>query len=162
MPINKKPGESKDEFISRCIGVEVSDGKEADQAAAICYAKWDEETLSKISNIRMEKFKIINGNTRTRNGSIRSSNVWKFKWDDKTGDLVVKFQDGSVYTYRGVSADDFESFRFGSGGTCDTSGEVTVGGSTYTWEVGKNPSVGAAVFDVLVSKYGRGSKGGSI
>ena len=274
MPINKKPGESKDEFISRCIGVEVGDGKEADQAAAICYAKWDEETLSKISNIRREKFvkgacrvinlqsysdypkeaqenakialrwaekwgwgscgtavgkqranqlakgepisrdtiarmaaferhrqnsqkelgdgcgrlmwlawggdagvewaqrkldeidtekfKIINGNTRTRNGSIRSSNVWKFKWDDKTGDLVVKFQDGSVYTYRGVSADDFESFRTGSGGTCDTSGEVKVGGSTYTWEVGKNPSVGAAVFDVLVSKYGRGSKGGSI
>jgi hypothetical protein len=118
-----------------------------------------DKNLMKINEIR---FKIINGNTRTRNGSIRSSNVWKFKWDDKSGDLVVKFQDGSVWTYRGVSADDFESFRFGSGGTCDTDGEVKVGGSTYTWEVGKNPSVGAAVFDVLVRKYGRGSRGGSI
>jgi|LakMenE01Jun11ns_1017448.scaffolds.fasta_scaffold9952498_2 hypothetical protein len=42
MPIDKNPGESKDEFISRCISVEIKAGKESDQAAAICYAKWDE------------------------------------------------------------------------------------------------------------------------
>jgi len=42
MPIDKNPGESKDDFISRCISQEVSSGIESDQAAAICYAKWDE------------------------------------------------------------------------------------------------------------------------
>lgn len=42
MPINKVEGESKEEFISRCIAEEVNSGKESDQAAAICYAKWDE------------------------------------------------------------------------------------------------------------------------
>ncbi len=42
MPIDKKPGESKDDFISRCIGIEINAGKEPDQAAAICYAKWEE------------------------------------------------------------------------------------------------------------------------
>lgn len=42
MPINKQPGESKDEFISRCISIEIKDGKPQDQAAAICYAKWEE------------------------------------------------------------------------------------------------------------------------
>jgi hypothetical protein len=42
MPISKKPGESKDDFIPRCISEEISSGREPDQAAAICYAKWDE------------------------------------------------------------------------------------------------------------------------
>lgn len=42
MPIDKNPGESKEDFISRCISVEIKSGKEQDQAAAICYAKWDE------------------------------------------------------------------------------------------------------------------------
>lgn len=265
MPIDKKKGESKDEFVSRCIGIEINAGKDPSQAAAICYAKWDEENMADINRIRMQKylklqsysdypkeaqenakialrwaekwgwgscgtavgkiranqlangeaisretiarmagferhrqnsqkelgdgcgrlmwlawggdagiewaqrkleqidtenFKIINGNTRTRNNTIKSSNVWKFKWDDRTGDLVVKFQDGSVYTYYGVSEGDFESFRTGSGGVCETSGETRVGGATYRWEVGKNPSVGAAVWDVLMDY--RYSEGGSI
>lgn len=99
-----------------------------------------------------QAFKIINGNTRTRNNTIKSSNVWKFKWDDRTGDLVVKFQDGAVYTYYGVTEQDFEDFRTGTGGTCDTEGEKTIGGATYRWEIGKNPSVGAAVWQVL-DKY---------
>ena len=42
MPISKKAGESKDDFISRCISQEISSGREPDQAAAICYTKWDE------------------------------------------------------------------------------------------------------------------------
>ena len=32
--------EDKDEFISRCIGVLVNEGNDADQAAAICYSTW--------------------------------------------------------------------------------------------------------------------------
>jgi hypothetical protein len=35
-------GESKDEFIGRCVGIEINNGIESSQAAAICYAKWDE------------------------------------------------------------------------------------------------------------------------
>jgi len=35
-------GESKDAFISRCIPVVIEEGKDADQAAAICYTYWDE------------------------------------------------------------------------------------------------------------------------
>lgn len=38
--VEPKAGESKDEFVSRCIGIEVNSGKPEDQAAAICYAKW--------------------------------------------------------------------------------------------------------------------------
>jgi hypothetical protein len=48
--------------------------------------------LEKFNSVK-EAFKIIYGNTRTRNNSIKSSNVWKFKFNDKTGELVVQFQD---------------------------------------------------------------------
>ena len=47
MPIKPGPTETKDEFISRCIGEEVSAGYEQTQAAAICYSKWDRKELSK-------------------------------------------------------------------------------------------------------------------
>ena len=35
-------GESKDAFIPRCISYVVSEGKDAGQAAAICYSMWDQ------------------------------------------------------------------------------------------------------------------------
>jgi len=111
------------------------------------------KSLMKMKEIR---FKTQYGNTRTKNKTIKSSNVWKFKWDDVSGDLVVKFQDGSTYTYFGVSESDFKSFSSGSGGTCDTSGSNKWG----SWEEGDNPSVGAAVWDVLMNY--RYSEGGSV
>ena len=39
--VKPNAGESEDEFISRCIGVVVGEGKEQDQAAAICYNYWE-------------------------------------------------------------------------------------------------------------------------
>jgi hypothetical protein len=50
MPIDIKSGESEEQFISRCIGEEVSAGKEQDQAAAICYSYWRKDKMSKITN----------------------------------------------------------------------------------------------------------------
>ena len=43
--VNPRSGESKDEFVSRCISVEIGNGKEQDQAAAICYSKWGEQNM---------------------------------------------------------------------------------------------------------------------
>jgi hypothetical protein len=51
MPVNVNKGESKDEFISRCIGEEVGAGYEQSQAAAICYSYWDKENMSKITEM---------------------------------------------------------------------------------------------------------------
>jgi hypothetical protein len=42
MAIDKKPGESKDDFISRCMSIEIKDGKPQDQAYAICITKYEE------------------------------------------------------------------------------------------------------------------------
>jgi hypothetical protein len=39
MPIDRNPGEGRDEFLARCISTEVAAGKPQDQAAAICYTK---------------------------------------------------------------------------------------------------------------------------
>jgi hypothetical protein len=50
MPIKIKPGESEQEFISRCIGEEISSGKEQDVSAAICYSYWRRDKMSSIKN----------------------------------------------------------------------------------------------------------------
>jgi hypothetical protein len=57
MPIKRKQGETKDEFITRCIPIEIKSGKSSDQAAAICYSTWDEKQLSAVKRIRNKKYK---------------------------------------------------------------------------------------------------------
>ena len=47
MPVKVKPGEKEQEFISRCIGIEKSFGKEDDVAAAICYSYWENRNMKK-------------------------------------------------------------------------------------------------------------------
>lgn len=41
--VEPESNESQDEFISRCIAVEIGNGYEQEQAAAICYSKWDKK-----------------------------------------------------------------------------------------------------------------------
>jgi len=50
MPVNIKSGETEEQFISRCIGEEVSSGMESDQAAAVCYSYWRRDKMSKIKD----------------------------------------------------------------------------------------------------------------
>lgn len=50
MPVDIKKGEREEDFISRCIGEEISAGKEQDQAAAICYSYWRKDKMSKITD----------------------------------------------------------------------------------------------------------------
>jgi len=48
MPVNPRQGEGEQEFISRCIGEEISAGYEQTQAAAICYSYWRKDKMSKL------------------------------------------------------------------------------------------------------------------
>lgn len=50
--IPRKAGETKDEWMGKCIGIEISNGKDPSQAAAICYAKWGEMS----SDIELESY----------------------------------------------------------------------------------------------------------
>ena len=55
--VEPKAGESKDEFISRCISVEIGDGMETEQAAAVCYSKWGKKNF----NFKTTDKQIISG-----------------------------------------------------------------------------------------------------
>lgn len=47
MPINVKSGESEQEFVSRCIPIEIGYGKSADVAAGICYSIYQNRNMKK-------------------------------------------------------------------------------------------------------------------
>lgn len=55
MPVNKRKGERKNDYINRCIGIEVASGMKVDQAAAVCYSKWEEMSLKEMKKKRAEK-----------------------------------------------------------------------------------------------------------
>ena len=88
--------------------------------------------------------------------NFKSSNVKKIQYNDETKEMVIQFQDKSIYTYFDVS---FDLFLKVSGGeaTCITSGENAYGSG---W-VGKTPSRGAATFKYLVKAGVKYVKGGS-
>ena len=54
MPINVNKGQSEQEFVSRCIADEINNGREQDQAAAICYATYEKDTsMNKFTDYRI-------------------------------------------------------------------------------------------------------------
>ena len=75
-----------------------------------------------------------------------SSNVDKMKYNDETKELVIKFNDGSYYTYFDIDFEQFMAVVEGDG-TCVTQGQNEYG----SWSIGKNPSVGAAVWEWLIN-----------
>lgn len=62
MPINVKSGESEQEFVSRCIPIEIGYGKSADVAAGICYSIYQNRNMTtqqrvnqKIADLKKEE-----------------------------------------------------------------------------------------------------------
>lgn len=90
------------------------------------------------------KNKVVKQKKWKRN-DITSSNVDKVMFNDETNELVVGFNDGSRYTYFDIDKNEFFSVIDGLA-ECKTSGENKWG----SWEVGKTPSVGAAVWKYLI------------
>ena len=74
MPVNVNRGESKDEFISRCIGEEVGAGYEQSQAAAICYSYWDKENMSKITDTSAKVHARVAYDTKYRGINLQGEN----------------------------------------------------------------------------------------
>jgi hypothetical protein len=94
---------------------------------------------------------------KTWRNTANSSNVDKMKWNDETNELVIKFNDGSYYTYFDIDSNTFFSIVNGEA-SCITEGENENG----SWWVGKTPSVGASVYEYLVSNGVRYESGGSL
>ena len=74
MPVNVNRGESRDEFISRCIGEEVGAGYEESQAAAICYSYWDKENMSKITDTSSKVHARVAYDTKYRGINLKDEN----------------------------------------------------------------------------------------
>jgi hypothetical protein len=149
MPIRRKAGESKEDFMGRCIPIEIASGKERDQAVAICYAYYDEKQLSAFKRVRRKNKNLEFKKTRAY---VDSTNADRVMYNDETGEMVIKFLDGSIYTYTGVSQELFDKVLYGEART-KTAGP---------WgPIGKSPSVGAAIHKYLIEAGIDFSEGGN-
>jgi hypothetical protein len=88
-----EPGEkeTEDEFISRCIRYVVNEGKDQEQAAAICYSKWEN---------RFEKkpmaFAIQNEDERIITGPLMIPNQLIYRNNERFGEHYVKFSSETI------------------------------------------------------------------
>ena len=57
--VKPSAGETEDEFISRCIPVLISEGKDQDQSAAICYSYWREGFEGKTEEYMRDLFSFL-------------------------------------------------------------------------------------------------------
>ena len=83
MPIKPKGGETEQEFISRCIPVEIEAGYPQEQAAAICYSIYREGKMKKSTTNRVaEKVNKLYNNFRGVNlSSTGEVNMEEPCWD---------------------------------------------------------------------------------
>lgn len=128
--VEPKAGESEDDFMGRCIPYVMDEGKEQDQAVAICINKYEKRNYEKFYVFRL---------------FADSSNVDAIQYDTDKLELDIRFNDGETYRYFDVDYDTFERVWKGKA-ACITSGENAYG----AWFVGKTPSVGAALHKFLV------------
>ena len=84
-----------------------------------------------------------------------SSNVKKIMYNDEIREMVIQFHSGDIYTYYDINFSLFQAV-FNGAGICRTEGSNKWG----SWFIGKTPSVGAAVSDLLDGA--RYSRGGSL
>lgn len=75
---------------------------------------------------------------------LQSSNIYGFKYDPRSGKLLVRFNSGSVYGYEGVPPFVFKIFQSGAI-PAKTNGKNKFG----TWWKGKIPSLGAAFHSLI-------------
>ena len=86
-----------------------------------------------------------------------SSNVDKMLYDDEKQELVIKFNDGEIYTYSNLDMKTAYDVISGN------ANPLTTGSNEYgSWDPDKYPSLGAAVYKYLVSINYPFKKGGSL
>lgn len=57
-----KTGEQKKDFINRCVGVLIKEGKSTEQSVAECYGLWDEKLDDNILRTYQKIYKKIEQN----------------------------------------------------------------------------------------------------
>jgi len=119
-----------------------------------------EEIINKIDFKTLsddEIYEVLGNSFKVWRNTPKSANVNKIMYNDELKELVLQFKDKSIYTYYDVEFGLFMDIVNGSG-VCKTSGSNKWG----SWEIGKTPSVGAAVYERLVERGVKYKKGGSL
>lgn len=124
-------------------------------------AYWEENIASgKYSGISLEgSFDTLMSADQTYKkwrSNPNSANVDKILYNDETKDLVLRFHGGATYTYPNIEFAEFRDIVEGKA-ACVTDGTSRWG----SWEVGKTPSVGAAVHKYLVKRNASFIPGGN-
>jgi hypothetical protein len=91
--IEPSKGENEDDFIPRCISYVVSEGKDQDQAAAICYSIWEEHFADKKPK---QTFQIVNEEQRIVSGPLMVADQLIYRNNDKMGEHYVKFSSETI------------------------------------------------------------------
>lgn len=81
-----------------------------------------------------------------QHAQLNSSNIWGTAYNPGTGQMKVRFQNGSEYEYDGVPTNIYRAFTNGQASA------KTTGSNQYgAWWQGKNPSLGAAMNQYIKS-----------
>jgi len=85
--VNPKEGESKDDYLARCIPAMVSEGKEQDQAVAMCVSIYDNFSA---------KFSVIDEEKRILGGFLMTANQPIYRRDEDGSEYYVTFTSESI------------------------------------------------------------------
>lgn len=92
--VEPNPNESEDEFISRCVPILINEGKDNEQAVAICYSYWEGERILKVEN---QKFAIQDEEKRIVTGAAMIADLPIYRRDDIRGEYYVVFDKESIF-----------------------------------------------------------------
>jgi len=104
-----------------------------------------------------ELLELVDSEFKVWRSKSKSSNVNRMSYNDQSKELVVKFNSGDIYTYFDVDFGIFKDVYQGIA-SCTTTGSNQYG----SWYFGKTPSVGAAVYHILVKHGYSYKKGGTL
>jgi hypothetical protein len=88
--VEPNPNESEEEFVQRCIPILIGEGKDSDQAVAICYSMYQDKT-------QMHKFAIQDEEKRIVTGAAMIADLPIYRRDDIRGEYYVVFDKESIF-----------------------------------------------------------------
>ncbi len=90
--VSPESGESKEDYLGRCIPAMISDGMEQEQAAAVCYTTWERERM------RSARFAVQDEDKRIVSGPIMVAGLPIYRRDEKVGEYYVQFDADTIRT----------------------------------------------------------------
>jgi hypothetical protein len=95
--IEPSKGEHENDFLQRCIKYVIDEGKESEQAVAICNALWEQhfDTKMKFEKTKLS-FSIISEEKRIISGALMLADELIYRNNEKMGEHYVKFSADTI------------------------------------------------------------------